>query len=61
MRWLIFGIALIIAAGVLRMLPRYEMTASGTPGAVIQMDKWTGATRLCATDKCAPWVGGTGP
>ena len=61
MRWLIIGIAFIIAAVAFKMLPRVEMIASGTPGAVMQIDKWTGTTRLCTSEKCTPWVGGSGP
>jgi hypothetical protein len=60
MRWLIFGLALIIAAVAFRMLPRYEMGAAANAGP-FELDKWTGAVRACAPDKCTPWVGGAGP
>jgi len=59
MRWLIFGLALIIAAVAFRMLPRYEMGPVGS-GGLFELDKWTGAVRACAPDKCTPWVGGAG-
>jgi len=61
MRWLILGIAFIIAAVAFKMLPRVEMMPSGQPGGVMQMDKWSGAIRLCTPDKCTPWLGGSGP
>ena len=64
MRALIFGLALIVAVVLFRMLPRYEMAqagAIGTVGAVLQMDKWTGAVRVCNPNTCQPWVGGAGP
>ena len=60
MRWLIFGIFFVVAAVAFKMLPRYEEFPSGAPGGAFQMDKWTGASRLCAPDKCTPWVGGAG-
>ncbi len=60
MRWLIFGLALIIAAVALRMLPRYELGAAANAG-LFELDKWTGAVRACAPDKCTAWVGGAGP
>ena len=61
MRALIFGLALIVAVVLFRMLPRYEMAQAGAVGAVLQMDKWTGAVRLCNPNTCQPWVGGVGP
>lgn len=60
MRWLIVGLAPIIAAVAFRMLPRYE-TGTASNAGLFELDKWTGAVRACAPDKCMPWVGVVGP
>jgi hypothetical protein len=61
MRWLIFGLALVIAAVLFQLFPRYEVLPVGAPEGVFQMDKWTGAIRFCSANSCMQWIGGTGP
>jgi len=61
MRWFIFGVALIVAAVAVKMLPRYEIYPDGAPGSALEMDKWNGAVRVCTGSNCTSWIGGSGP
>jgi hypothetical protein len=54
MRWVVFGIALILATAVLKMLPRYEIVSIAA-GGVGEIDKWTGSVRSCGIDSCGRW------
>ena len=55
-----FLVGLLIAAAVAFALvsARYTIEAAGGPGAIWQLDRWTGAVRFCAAqeNRCREWT-----